>query len=306
MKRPVQRILHLSIIALLLLSACGASPQAGTGALKVVAVETFLADIAQNVAGSRLTVDVLLPIGVDPHSFEPVPSDLAKVAASTVLIVNGGGLEEFLDKMLTNAGGQRLVVEASAGLARRAPRPGEPVGDEREGDPHFWLDPSLVVTYARNIRDGLTEADPAGAATYAANAESYILKLNDLDVWVKAQVASIPEQNRLLVTNHETLGYFADRYGFTIVGAIVASVSTSASPSAQELAQLVRHIEETGAKAIFLDTGTNPQLAQQVAQDSGVKVIQGLYTHSISKGGPAPTYTDMMRVNTRTIVDALR
>lgn len=304
MKRPVQRILHLLIIVLLLLAGCGASPQPGTGVVKVVAVETFLADIAQNVAGDRLTVGALLPAGIDPHSFEPVPSDLAKVAASTVLIVNGGGLEEFLDEMLTNVGGQHLVVEASAGLAGRLPSAGEIVGDERELDPHFWLDPTLVVTYVRNIRDSLIKADPLGAETYAANAERYITKLNDLDGWIKEQVTLVPEQNRQLVTNHESLGYFADRYGFKVSGAIVASVSTSASPSAQDLAQLVRRIKETGAKAIFLETGTNPQLAKQVAKDSGVKVIEGLNTHSTSKG--APTYIDMMKLNTQMIVDALR
>lgn len=121
------------------------------------------------------------------------------------------------------------------------------------------------------------------------------------------QVGQVPERNRLLVTNHETLGYFADRYGLSIVGTVVPSVSSDASPSARELAQLIDRIRASGSKVVFLETGTNPQLADQVAHDTGIRVIGGLYTHSTSEpGGPAPTYVEMIRYDTQTIVDALR
>lgn len=305
-------------------SALPASPSptsvsATTGALpssnrlsSVLATETFLADIAQRVAGDRVRVEALLPIGVDPHGFEPAPSDVVKITKSDVLIVNGAGLEEFLGKVLSNAGGQRTVVEASAGLPSRVPREGEalatPAASDQPppGDPHYWLDPNLVVKYVENIRDGLTKADPDGASTYAANASAYITQLEGLDRWIAEQVKQLAPGQRQLVTNHESLGYFADRYGFIIVGTILASVSTSASPSARELAQLVTEIRQTGARAIFLETGANPQLAKQVAQDTGVRVVEDLYTHSISLGAPAPTYIDMMKVNTTKIVDALK
>ncbi len=307
----VYRLLSVAL-ALVLLSGCGAAPTApkpaapGASSLDVLAVETFLADIAQNVAGDRLVVEALLPVGVDPHSFEPVPTDITRVARSSVLIINGAGFEEFLDRVLKNAGGTRLVIVASAGLTPRQPQRLESPSDDPEGDPHFWLDPAQVITYVTNIRDGLSSADPAGAAAYAANADAYIKKLMDLDAWIKDKVSSIPQKDRLLVTNHESLGYYADRYGFQIVGSIVASVSTSAAPSAQELVQLVTHIRQSGARAIFLETGTNPQMAQQVAKETGVKVVQDLYTHSTSRGAPAPTYIDMMKVNTTKIVDALK
>jgi manganese/iron transport system substrate-binding protein len=121
------------------------------------------------------------------------------------------------------------------------------------------------------------------------------------------QVAQIPAERRLLVTNHESFGYFADRYGFRIVGAIVPSVSTGAAPSAQQLAMLVDRIKATGAPAVFLETGANPQLADQLAQETGVRVVTGLYTHSISApDGPAPTYLEMLRYNTQAIVEALK
>jgi ABC-type Zn uptake system ZnuABC Zn-binding protein ZnuA len=296
----------------LALTACqpAAAPSGAETALpiRVLAAETFLADIARNVAGDRLTISVLMPIGVDPHSFEPAPGDVTKVADSTILIVNGAGFEAFLDELLQNAGGDRVVIEASAGLTRRSAREGEIVdADDHEGDPHFWLDPNNVVKYVENIRDGLSKADPAGAATYAANAEVYIQKLKDLDRFISDQVAQIPEERRLLVTNHESFGYFADRYGFKIIGTIVPSVSTGSAPSAQQLAQLVDRIKATGAPAIFLETGANPQLAQQVAQETSVKVVTELYSHSVTEaGGPAPSYIEIMKYNTRQIVEALK
>ena len=253
-------------------TACQSKP-AGDHALRVLAVETFLADIAQNVAGDRLKVEALMPLGADPHSFEPTPQDVARVARVDVLIVNGAGFEEFLTPLLQNAGGKRLVIEASAGLAPRIPGAGEGTssGDDHEGDPHFWLNPINAIRYVENIRDGLSQADPAGKDIYARNAQAYIAQLNDLDAWIAAQVAQIPVEQRLLVTNHESFGYFADRYGFRVVGAIIPSVSTSASPSAQQMAALIDQIKASGAPAIFLETGSNPQLAQQIAGETGVQ-----------------------------------
>lgn len=292
-------------------SACAPTPaQSG---LQVLAVETFLADIAQNVAGERLKVDSLVPLGMDPHAFEPTPRDVQKIAESDVLILNGAGFEEWAHETIESAGGQRQVIEASAGLeSRETHHAEEEAGSDEEhaheeGDPHFWLDPSKVVRYVENIRDGLIAADPQGKDTYTQNAAAYIAQLVELDAWIKTQVALIPEQRRLIVTNHESFGYFADRYGFTIIGAVIPSVSTDASPSAQQMAALVDHIRETGAVAIFLETGASPQLAEQIAAETGVRVVDNLYTHSITPpNGEAPTYLDMMKRNVNTIVEALK
>ncbi len=108
-----------------------------------------------------------------------------------------------------------------------------------EGDPHFWLDPNNVIQYVENIRDGLIAADPAGKDIYTQNAAAYITQLKELDGWIQEQVAQVPAERRLLVTNHESFGYFADRYGFQIIGTIIPYVSTGASPSAQQMARLV-------------------------------------------------------------------
>lgn len=304
-------VLVLFISASWVMSLAGCAPPApvptvARPGLKVLAVETFLADIAQNVAGDRTKVDALLPLGVDPHSFEPAPGDIQKVADCNVLIINGAGLEEFLERMLQSAGGKPQVIEAAAGLTSRTLREGVAAA-MHEGDPHFWLDPNYVVKYVENIRDGLSKADPEGAAFYATRASAYIAELRELDQWIQEQVKQVPEDRRQLVTNHESLGYFADRYGFRIVGTILPSVSTGASPSAQQVARLVTRIQETGVRAIFLETGTNPQLAEQIAQETGIKVVTELYTHSITEAnGPASTYIDMIKYDTQAIVRALR
>ncbi|WP_423224821.1 metal ABC transporter substrate-binding protein [Candidatus Amarolinea aalborgensis] len=307
------RSLLTGLCIIVLAAACSAAPTPppGPNAIavpNVLAVETFLADMAQHVAGERLRVQALMPIGVDPHNFEPAPADIVRVSASTVLIVNGAGFEGFLNRLLQNAGGQRLVIEAAAGLTSRAAvSESGAAQDHPEGDPHFWLDPILAVHYVENIRDGLSQADAAGASVYAANAAAYIADLQALDAWIRDQVSQAPPAARQLVTNHESLGYFADRYGFQVIGAIIPSVSTGAAPSAQQLAGLIDHIRATGARAIFLEAGANPQLADQVAAETGVRVVTGLLTHSLSAaGGEGATYIEMMKFNTRTIVAALK
>jgi ABC-type Zn uptake system ZnuABC Zn-binding protein ZnuA len=299
--------------------AASAGPRAKKGepprAVKAIAVETFLADMARNVAGKRLTVEALLPLGVDPHGFEPTPKDVKRVAESTVLIVNGAGFEGFLDELLREAGGTRTIVEAAAGLKGREAgahdaEEGDGRGEEHghgDTDPHFWLDPVLAITYVENIRDGLSAADPGGAAEYSANADSYIGKLEELDRWVRERVSRVPEGKRVLVTNHESLGYFADRYGFRVIGTVIPSVSTGSSPSARELAALVETVRRSGAPAIFLETGANPKLANQLAEETGIRVVKELYTHSITgPKGEAPSYIEMMRYNTTAITEALR
>ncbi|HZU87492.1 MAG TPA: metal ABC transporter substrate-binding protein, partial [Anaerolineaceae bacterium] len=289
----------------------GCSPQANTqpasSTLHVLAVESFLGDLTRQVAGERAVVETLIPDGLDPHAFTPAPADVARISDAQLLVVNGAGLEEWLQETLNNAGGERLVIEASAGLESRTPQSGEVVEEHGHGDPHFWLDPTLAVRYVENIRDGLIQADPAGKEIYTRNAEAYIAQLTELDSWIQSEVAQIAPEKRLIVTNHESFGYYADRYGFRVIGTIVPSVSTGAAPSAQQLADLIDAIRANGVTAIFLETGSNPNLADQIAAETGVTVVSDLYTHSLtSASGPAPSYLEMMRYNTNRIVNVLK
>lgn len=298
----MRHLLVIWILSIFILSACGGNPDSRSGetAPVVLASATFLADIARNIAGERVRVESLLPVGADPHSYQPTPQDVTKIALSKLLIINGAEYEHFLESLLENAGGEREVVEASAGLS-----PGTDAGSEHGVDPHLWLDPNHVVVYVENIREGLIHFDPDGAAIYQSNAESYVAQLIDLDAWIIEQVSQIPTERRLLITNHESLNYFADRYGFTIVGTVIESFNTDASSSAQQMASLIDHVRSSGAPAIFLDASDNPTLAKQIADETGVVVVTDLYLESLTDGPPAETYIDMMKYNVMQIVNAL-
>ncbi len=297
----------LAVAAVLGAGGCGDGATAGDGALDVVAAESFLADVAQNVAGDRFEVRSLVPLETDPHSFEPTPKDLGEVAAADLVIINGGGLEGSLLKTLENAGGEATLVDASAGLQSRTPQPGEPPLEGSETDPHFWLDPVLVKTYVATIRDAFAKADPDGAAEYEANAAAYTAQLDELNAWIESQVALVPAVNRKLVMNHASHGYFADRYGFSVVGTVIPSVGTGETPTAKQLSDLTAAIRTSGARAIFVEIEENPKLAEQIAAETGITVVDDLLDHSLSAAdGMAPTYIDMMRFDTRRIVEALK
>jgi ABC-type Zn uptake system ZnuABC Zn-binding protein ZnuA len=296
----------VALIGIFALVGCSA-PSAPPASSNVLAAETFLADIAQNVAGDRMTIGALMPLGIDPHEFEPTPADIKKISDSRILILNGAGFEDSMEKVLSSAGGNRFTIDASKGLTSRAMGTNEIRDPNHPGDPHFWLDPNNVIRYVENIRDGLSQVDPTNAATYAANANAYVAQLKELDQWIADQVQQVPPERRVLVTNHENLGYFADRYGFKIIGTVIPSTSTGASPSAQQLAQLIDRVKASPARAVFLEIGANPQLAKQLAQETGVKIVTNLYTESLSeKNAPASTYIEMMKHNTMTFVNALK
>jgi ABC-type Zn uptake system ZnuABC Zn-binding protein ZnuA len=296
----IRRLFTFAALTIFLVS-CGERPvsDAGIAAPVILTSTTILADITRNIAGDHFQVDSLLPIGVDPHSYQATPQDLAKISNSKLLIVNGDKYEQFLTPLLENAGGKKTVVVASAGITPRT--------DAQHGmDPHMWLDPNLVITYAQNIRDALINIDPAGEATYKSNADSYIAKLKELDAWISQQINQIPVEKRLLVTNHEAFGYFAQRYGFKVVGTVIESFSSDASPSAGQLAALIDQIKLSQAPAIFLDASDNSVLAQQIADETGVRVVTDLHLESLTNGAPATTYIDMMKDNVSKIVDALK
>ena len=311
MKKIINSIIAMMPIAALFLTACGSVPSSDSAAvtepasINVLASTSFLADIAQNVAGDHLTVASLLPFGADPHAYQAAPSDVAKIAESNLLILNGVEYEHFIESLLENAGGERLIITATDGLTPNQMEDEENAG-QMTGDPHMWLDPNRVITYVENIRDGLIEVDPDGAEAYKANADAYIAQLKDLDKWIVEQVNTIPAERRLLVTNPEAAGYFAERYGFEIVGAVIPSLSTDAGTSAKEMAALIEQIKATGAPAIFLGEVENPDLANQIADETDVKVVDTLYLESLTDGSPAATYMDMMKHNVTQIVSALK
>ena len=292
-----------------MLTACSATGEENEESTKVqvVATTTLVGDVVQVVGGDLLNLTVMLPAGSDPHGFNPTPQDVTRAAQADVVFINGLDLEEFMTEMLENAAANMNIIELSAHIAA-IPLSDEHVDDEDHGefDPHVWWNPLNVATWADEVAGELARLDPENEAVYKANAAAYQQELMTLDEWIKEQVAQIPPDNRILVTDHDSLGYFVDTYGFTLVGTVFPGLSTQAEPSAQDLAALTTTIRAYGVPAVFVGTTVSQSLANQVAQETGTKIIP-LYTDSLSnEDGPAATYLTFMRSNVATIVGSLK
>jgi len=308
------RFLFACFLALLVLTACSSPAETSSSGLqasgdrvKVLATTTIVADVVAQVGGDLIDLSVLLPVGTDPHSFDPTPQDISKVSEADLVFVNGAGLEEFLDNLIESAGAQDKVIQVSDGIDFLAL---EAQADEHEDDhdgvnPHTWTDPQNVMVWVQNVEQGLSSIDPKNAGTYHANAQAYQAELESLENWIREQVALIPSENRKLVTDHKLFGYFAEEYGFEQVGALIPGYSTLAEPTAQELAEIEDAIRELDVKAIFVGNTINPTLAERVSEDTGIQLVF-VYTGSLSdSGGEAGTYIEYMRYNTNAFVDAL-
>ena len=271
--------------------------------LKVVTTTTQVTALAKVVGGDNIELSGILNAGVDPHEYEVTPGDLRAFADAQVIVKNGVGLEKSLDKAIENSGTKAFIVDASKGVKLRK-------GDEQEpqGDPHIWHSVPNAIIMLNNIRDGLAQSDPAHTSSYKANAASYEMKLNDLDQYILQQIASIPTANRKFVSNHDAFGYYVDRYGLTFVGSVIPSMDTSFQPSAKELADLVEAIKAQNVRAVFSESSVNPSLVKQIAQEAGVKIVDGaLYGDTLGPpGSGADTLDGMLRVNTDIIVSNLK
>ena len=323
--------------------------------LQVVASTNIIADVVAKVGGDSIDIFSLIPIGADPHSFEPTPRDLVLLNEAHVIFVTGLGLEEQVEPIIDSLDSEGVMVSVNTGVDTS--KLGDEIhedddehsdeihedddehsdeihedddehsdeiheeehegdhedmeGDEdhhhHEGaDPHTWFSIHAVEQWVENIEHVLRALDPANAAVYTANAQAYLVELEALAEEVEALLAALPAEKRKLVTDHDSFGYFAAAYDFDVVGTIIPSFSTLASPSAGELAKLQDQIEEEGVQAIFVGTTITPDIAQQLAADTGIQVVI-LYTGSLSdEGGPAASYVDFMRYNVTAIVNALK
>lgn len=336
-----KRIQHLTgiVIAILLITACGqapvsqptaaptsapaSQPTAAPEPMAVMASTSIVADVVRQIGGERVQVDTIVPIGADGHNYEPSPQDLARVSAVKAIFIVGAGYEEFIERLIASSGTQAPVVSLSEKLALRALSEEEAGGhahdehgdehkDDEHGhaagkvDSHTWTDPTNVKAWVDVIASTLSQLDPAGANTYTTRAAEYQRQLDELDRWIAEQFATIPAERRLIVSDHIIFGYMADRYGLRQLGAIIPGVSTSAAPSAQELAALQDLIADYGVKAIFVGDIANQQLAEQIARDTGAKLVRVLTESLTDANGPGATYLDYMRFNVQQMVDALR
>lgn len=298
-----RRIWLAVVLAGLALGACSApTPRTETGVdgrLQVAASMTIVADLVGFVGGDAVVVHSIIPAGVDLHVFQPTPREILALADAEMLFVTGTELEVGLLDLLQGSGVIAEVIALSA-----AEMPQEEDGAEHQ-DPHIWLDPRTLQEWARTAAEALSSADPGHAAEFQSRAAEYIQRLSELDLWIAEQVAVIPPEQRLLVTDHMALEPFAARYGFEILGAVIPSYSTAAEALPAALAELEKTIRARNIQAIFVEMGENSRLVRRIAADHDLHLVP-LYLGSLSAAeGPAATYIDLMRTNTLAIVAAL-
>ncbi len=293
--RPRNRPLALAAIlavGLGVLTGCGRQSDATNGRLAVVATTTQLGDFARTVGGVRVAVTQLLRPNTDPHEYEPTPKDVSAVAGAKVVLEHGLGLDNWLDEVLANAGGSPTRVVTTTGIALL---PG--------GDPHVWLDPVNAVQMVGAVEHALVTADPAGAATYRANATGLVDRITALDTDLMARIGAIPATRRKIVTDHDAFGYFARHYGIDIVGTTLPSLSTAAEPSAKQLDSLAATIRREGVRVVFSEASISPRVERALADEAGATLGAPLYGDALGPADtPAGTYVGMMRSNMDAII----
>ena len=337
----------VAVVTSMVLAACGGSP-AGEDQIEIVATTTIVADIVENVVGDAANVITLMPLGTDPHDFQPSSAQVADLSQADLVVANGLGLEEGLIGVLESAEADGVNILYLAPGVDPLPFSQEDTrhhedddhsdhedeeGDhdedhsdheDEEGDhdedhsdhededgghdhgskdPHFWLDPVRVVASVGLIVAALGEIDDS--VDWASSADAYVEELMALDAEIEATLADV--STRVLVTNHDSFGYFAARYDFEVAGTVIPGGSTGGAPSSAELADLVAVILAEQVSAIFAETTASTELADAVAAEVGAQIdVVELFTGSL--GGPGSggeSYVEMMRTNAQRISDGL-
>ena len=291
-------------ILLVLLACCLIPVPAFAGQpLKVVASFSILGDMVKNVGGDRVDLTILVGPNSDTHVYQPKPADAKTLASANVVFINALGFEGWMTRLVKASGFKGKLVVASQGVKPRT------MVDEDEGgkvitDPHAWQDLSNGKLYVANIEKALSQADPAGATVYKANAQAYQKKLEEMDAWVKAEFAKVPRKERKVITSHDAFGYFGQAYGVTLMAPI--GYSTESEASAKNLGKLIRQIKKEKVKALFVESITDPRMMDRIAQETGTKVGGSLFSDALSAAdGPAATYLEMFRNNVSKMVAAM-
>ena len=288
-------ILRMSLICALavgLLAGCRSAD--GESGADVVVTTTQAADIARNVAGSRIEVHGILTADADPHDYEPRPSDVEALAHADLVIMSGGEIDEWMDDLIEASGTDAAVVRLL-----------ESVGAGSGSDPHWWQDPRHVVAAVEVIEGELSALDPGGESAYAANAEAYARAIQSLDRKVAECMAGVPDEARKLVTAHDSLGYLAARYDIEVVGSAIPALSTQAQPSTGEVAELVGLIQAQDVKAVFPEAGLSAELERAIADEAGVAVGDELYADALGEeGSPGETLLGANRANATALLRA--
>ncbi|HAT51442.1 MAG: metal ABC transporter substrate-binding protein [Nitrospirae bacterium] len=281
--------------------------------LDVIASFSILGDMVHQVGGSRVRVTTLVGPDGDGHVYQPTPADARAVANARLLVVNGLGFEGWMERLIEASGYHGTVVTASDGIQPRNMAEPEAEHDAHDADhhhhgdldPHAWQSLANARIYTRNIVQGLSLADPAGAETYRTNATRYLEQINAVEAEVNAAIAAITPQRRKVVTSHDAFGYFAAAYGIQFLAP--SGVSTESEASAADVARLIHQIQQEKIPAVFVENISDPRLLEQITHETDARIGGTLYSDALSAAnGPAATYLDLFRHNIRTLADALR
>jgi zinc/manganese transport system substrate-binding protein len=316
MHRPTNNPTRLSwfataaaLVAGLLVASCGTSPDApdaAGGQISVVATTSIWGDVVHAIVGTDADVESLIPVGADPHEYQPSSRDAAAIQTADLVVANGLGLEEGLHDVLEAAADEGADILEVAAMLDPLPFGNEAGASARgSADPHVWMDPLRVAAAADVIAASLTEIDPS--VDWQARADAYRFELMGADGHIVDVLDAIPAGARFMVTNHDAFGYFADRYDFTILGVVIPGGSTLSDPSSSDLADLVDVMRATGTTVIFAETSVPTALADAVASEVGTSVmVVDLYSGSLGEAGSgAETLIDMLIANAETIAGVL-
>lgn len=333
-----------AMIVALTLSACSTAPtnthsdlQSDDGQLQVVTTTTQLADFAREIGGDDATVRGLLAAGGSAHHFDPAPKDLLALSQADVLVVNGAGLEGFVDSAIDASGFSGTIITAANGVDLEAAHEitaaaeheaesddhdghdghdGHDDHDSHEGhdghdhgdlNPHLWTSPRFAAGMVAEIARGFAAVDPVHAEGYAQRASAYESRLAALDTWIAPQFAAVAASERVLVTGHDSLRYFLHDYDIAFAGAIMPGFEDNAEPSVAAIDALIAEIKARGVRAIFVESSMSPKLAQTIAREAGVIVVDADSLYADALGAPGTTtdtYIDATVHNTRLILES--
>lgn len=295
---------YLIAVLFLILSfnGCGKNQteQKKSGKISAVSTITIINDIVKNIGKDKVVTNSICGVGIDPHTYHPKPSDPKLINNSDIVFINGFALEHWIEEMIKGAGGNKKEIVVTEGLT--------PMTDENgfgDPDPHAWFDVSNVKVYSKNVAKGLISIDPQNESFYQANLESYLLKLDSLDNWIKEQISTIPESHRVLITSHDAFRYFGRAYGMEVKG--LQGISTEAKIRTEDLKNLIDYIKQKNLKSVFIETSVNPKLLEQISSETNAKIGGTLFSDSIGdEGKPEGTYIGAVKFNVNTIVNALK
>jgi zinc/manganese transport system substrate-binding protein len=278
--------------------------------VKAVASFSILADLIRQIGADRVDVTALAGPNADMHAFQPTPADAKTIAAANLVVINGLGLEGWADRLVKSSGYKGQPVIASKGIKSLAAE------DDKHGhggkghahgraDPHAWQAVANVKTYVTNIRDGLIAVDSGGKADYESAAGDYLKRLDALEAEIKGAFADVPKPKRRVITSHDAFKYYGNAYGIAFLSP--QGVTGDSEPTAKDVAALIRQIKRAKVKAVFVENISSPRLIETIAKEAGASMGGTLYSDALSDpSGPAGTYTDMMRHNTRLFAESMK